>query len=396
MRLTDKVVRDLPVPATGYEITWDDRLPGFGVRVTANDVRSFVLRYRVKGSGKERTLTIGQYGAWAVKAAFERAKELRRQIDTGADPMAEAAALRVAPTVTDLAARFDSEHIEKLSPRTRTEYRAIVANNILPTLGALKVASVSERYELCERLHNDLTKRHGPVLANRVLSVLSKMFSLAIKWRMCTANPCRGITRNAEHQRKRYLSPDELARLTAALNAHDDQDCADVFRLLLLTGARRGEVLTCEWGHIDLAAGLWVKPYGLTKQKAEHRLPLNAQARALLARRHERRNGSRYVFPGRDAGKPRADVKLAWRQICKAAGLADFRVHDLRHAHASFLVSAGYSLPTIGALLGHSQSQTTMRYSHLLDATLREASERLGRIIDGSDDDKVVPMVRGR
>jgi integrase len=141
-----------------------------------------------------------------------------------------------------------------------------------------------------------------------------------------------------------------------------------------------------------LTNGIWTKPHTATKQRREHVVPLSAPARQLLDRLHAQRNGSPWLFPGRDGGKPREDLKYAWARICKAAGIANLRIHDLRHSYASFLVSAGFSLPTIGALLGHASPTTTARYSHLLDDPLRQAAERVAAIITSKPSAEIVPL----
>jgi integrase len=393
-RLSDKVVKALPAPPKGNRIAYDSDVPGFGCRVTAAGARAFILNYRRKADGTGRRYTIGTFPAWSVAGAREEARRLRREVDSGRDPLGEHESERAAPTVANLAVRFLEEHVAKQRPHTQTEYRSILNNDILPALGKLKVAAVA--FEHVERLHTAITKR-APVRANRTLAVTSKMFTLAIKWRMRTDNPCKGIERNREHHRRRYLKPDELARLTKALAEDRNQLAADAIRLLLLTGARKNEVLSATWDQFDLAAGIWTKPHTATKQGREHRVPLNAPARQLLGRLHDSRNGSEWVFPRRDGGQHREDLKYSWRRICKTAGIAGLRVHDLRHSHASALVSAGFSLPVIGALLGHSQPQTTHRYAHLLDDPLREASERVGAIIVGEQNAEIVPLpTRGR
>jgi integrase len=205
------------------------------------------------------------------------------------------------------------------------------------------------------------------------------MFALAIKWRLRPDNPCKGVERNREHARKRYLSPDELVRLTRALAKYRDQRVADVFRLLLLTGARRGEVLSAKWEQFDLEQEVWTKPAASTKQKVEHQIPLSAPARQLLASLPKQ---DEWLFPGY-GGRHRISLEHSWKLICKAAGITGLRIHDLRHSYASALVSAGFSLPVIGALLGHSHPQTTHRYAHLLDDPLRKATERAGEILAG-------------
>src|SRR5262249_57996446 len=123
----------------------------------------------------------------------------------------------------------------------------------------------------------------APVQANRSAAVCSKMFALSVRWRMRADNPCKDITRNKEHSRERYLTERELARLLAALDGYRDQRVAAIFRLLLLTGSRRGEVLSMRWEDVDVRAGIWRKTHTRTKQKERHAIPLSAAARPVLA-----------------------------------------------------------------------------------------------------------------
>ena len=233
--------------------------------------------------------------------------------------------------------------------------------------------------------------------------MLSKMFSLAVRWRMRDDNPARGIEKNYEAKRKRYLKDDgelghELARLTKALAAYPEQRIANIFRLLLLTGARRGEVLAMEWGALDLGAGIWTKAGSTTKQKTDHVVPLSAPARQLLSemqdeyiRLHPKKPLGQYVFPGSGDSGHVVAVKKAWRAITRAAGITGLRIHDLRHSFASQLASGGASLPLIGALLGHSNSTTTHRYAHLFDDPQRAAVERVGAVITAAGKPVIQP-----
>jgi len=387
-RLTDKIVRELPAPARGNKISYDEAQPGFGIRVTAAGARSFILNYRRRSDGVERRYTIGRWPAWGVAAAREEAARLRRLVDSGGDPVGAHQAERDAPTVADLGGRFLEEHVAKLRPHSRDDYQSTLRNDILPVLGRMKVASVE--FEHIERLHAGVTKR-APVRANRMLQVASRMFMLAVKWKLRIDNPCKGVQRNREFSRKRYLKPDELARLTEALAADPHQETADVFRFLLLTGARTGEVLGATWDQFDLTAGTWTKPAATTKQQREHSVPLSGPARQLLSRL-QKHSDSRWVFPGRGPQRPREDLKYAWKRICKAGGIAGLRIHDLRHSFASNLAGAGFSLPLIGALLGHSSPATTARYSHLYDDPLRQAVERVGAVITGQPSADIVPL----
>jgi integrase len=218
-----------------------------------------------------------------------------------------------------------------------------------------------------------------------------------------------GIERAPEQKRQRYLSPAEIIRLSAALADHPERGSANAVRLLLLTGARRGEVLSATWDQIDLAGGVWTKPAATTKQKRDHRIPLSAPALQLLVEmkagadtENERRTRCEltpvpFLFPGKD-GRPQGDFKHFWAAVCRTAEIEGVRVHDLRHTHASILASLGLSLPIIGALLGHTQAATTHRYAHLMDDPLRAATDRLGAVVTGAGQTggDVVPIAAGR
>jgi integrase len=380
-RITDGTIKALALPAQGNRITYDSELKGFGVRATAGGARSFVLNYRI--AGRERRLTIGAYPAWSVVAARRRAEVLMRQIDTGIDPLGEREAERAAATVNMLCDRYLAEHAEP-KKRTADADRKMIDRHIRPRLGPRKVREIA--FADIDRLHREIGKT-APYVANRVVALASKMFNLAIRWDMRADNPAKGIERNPEERRYRYLSGEELRRLTEALAAHASQPAANVVRLLLLTGARRGEVLGATWDQFDLEAGIWTKPSAHTKQKREHRVPVSAPARQLLAEiknaanQGAKRGPSPFVFPARGGDGHMTEIKKSWTAICKAAKLDGVRAHDLRHTYASVLASAGLSLPVIGALLGHTQPGTTARYAHLFDDPLRAATERVGELV---------------
>jgi integrase len=379
-RLTDAVVKRLPAPEQGNRIFYDQAMPGFGARVTAAGHRAFILTYYNR-AGRQRRYTIGSFPDWSAVGAREEARRLKRLIDQGGDPLAEIEAERGAPTVDDLIERFLAEHISRKRPHTQYDYRNVIERHIRPALGRMKVAEVA--WSDVDALHRKITKAGRATQANRTVAVVSKMFALAIRWRMRADNPARGIERNSEGKRKRYLTATELPRLTAALDKLDDRQAADIFRLCLLTGCRVGEAMAARWGDFELAAGKWTKPGSTTKQKTEHVVPLSAPAKQLLAALRQRTN-SEWVFPADSAPGHRVTVQKSWLALCKAAKISALRVHDLRHSFASQLVSHGASLPLVGALLGHSNPVTTHRYAHLFDDPQRAAVERVGKMIGGS------------
>jgi integrase len=248
----------------------------------------------------------------------------------------------------------------------------------------MKVADVD--FASIDALHRKVTKVGGPYAANRTVAIVSKMFSLAIRWNMRPdnpANPAKGIERNLEIKRKRYLAGDELARLIKALAAHSDTKSANIIRLLLLTGARKGEVFAMRWSDLDLETGIWTKPGSTTKQKTDHVVPLSAPAMQLLneIRTARRTAFGEFVFSSDSAAGHVVDIKQFWTKICRDAGITNLRPHDLRHSFASELASGGASLPLIGALLGHADPATTARYAHLFVDPQRAAAEKVGRAI---------------
>jgi len=396
VRLTDKLVRALePPPATNGQgnnrIIYDDSVPGFGARITSAGALSFVLNYRRKADGLERRFTIGSFPAWSVTAAREEAKRLKRDVDSGGDPVGKFKAEREAPTVAGLCVRFEAEHLPRLRPSTAQLYRGLIKNEVVPAIGRMKVATVG--FEDIDRLHRNVSRR-APYLANRLLALLSKMFALSVLWNMRSNSPVRGVQRNQEIKRKRYLSGDELARLTKVLATYHNVEAANAIRLLLLTGARKSEVLSATWSQFDFGAGTWTKPGATTKQKTDHCVPLSAPARQLLARIRERTKSAKFVFPGPGPTGHRTNLKRDWAQVCKAADIVGLRVHDLRHSFAARLASAGIGLNVISGLLGHTRAETTFRYSHLFDDTLRAATERVGSIIIGAQPAEIVPLDR--
>ena len=211
-----------------------------------------------------------------------------------------------------------------------------------------------------------------PVRANRVGEVLRKMFTYAQSWGWREDNPASGFRRRIENPRERFLSQEEIRKLASALDAAEDRRAADIIRLCMLTGARVGEVRQARFEHFNLEHLSWSKPASMTKQRKIHRLPISDEAAAIVRQRQLLvPPGCPFLFPGDVPGQPVKEIRRFWHQIQKQVGIEDVRIHDLRHTFASLLVSGGASLEMIGKLLGHSQTQTTARYAHLMDSPLR-------------------------
>ena len=392
-QLSQRNIRTLEAPARGNRVEWDGEIPGFGVCITSAGVKSFVLSYRI--NGRKRRYTIGRCSEWSADAARNRAIELKNGIRNGNDPLQEKQRANAEPTIAELAQQYLERHVDTHKRASgRRNDRAMIRGIVLPRLGSLQLKAVGRRD--IETLHASL--KATPYRANRVLSLLSKMFSLAVEWKWRSDNPVRGILRFHEDKRERWLTVEELRTLHVALDSYPDHSAANVIRMLLMTGAREGEVLKADWTQFDLKRGIWTKPSHHTKQKKIEHVPLSEDVLKVLHSMKPKPAGP--LFPGTN-GSARVTIRRPWVQICKAAGLVEIltlkgkrrtikryrptlRIHDLRHTYASHLVSDGVSLQVVGKLLGHTNPQTTNRYAHVADEALRKATNRFGEIFTGA------------
>jgi integrase len=393
-RIVEQTIKRMKAPEANSYIEWDAEIPGFGVRITAAGVISFILDYRI--FGRHRRYTIGRFPELTATAARIEAGELRRTIRAGQDPMEERNISRVEPTLGDLTTAYIESAAEgKKKPHTIREDKRQVEKIISPALGNHRLKAIGRRD--IEVLHASL--KATPYQANRVLGLLSTMFNFAIEAKWMTENPARGVKKFSEEKRESWLSVEQIQRFREALDAYKDQSAANCLRLLLLTGSRAGEALKAEWKEFDLQRGVWTKPTHHTKQKKTEHVPLSVPAMELLSSIRPR-NATGPLFPGKNLeknGGARVSLTRPWKQACKAAGLVEtytvqgkrglltryrptVRVHDLRHSYASHLVSNGVGLQIVGKLLGHIQASTTMRYAHLQDEALRAATNQLSTI----------------
>ena len=174
--LSDKIARSATSEGKQQRIIYDGgkrAISGFGLRVTSNDAKSFILTYRTTDNGDQRRMTIGAYPEWSVEKARKRASELKRQVGSGKDPLQERREAREAPTVADLCDRYTEEHLPKKRESSRRDDEAMIDQIIKPKLGRRKVAAVN--YDDVEKLHQDMEAT--PYRANRVLALMSKNVS---------------------------------------------------------------------------------------------------------------------------------------------------------------------------------------------------------------------------
>ena len=247
--------------------------------------------------------------------------------------------------------------------------------NLLPYFGAMRMSDIEKRDVV--QLINDQLPSYKPGSINRVIILLRYMFNLAIKWEVegVSRNPTAGIPLLKEDNHvERFLSSEEAKALLIAIKNSKNPMLQHIISMLILTGARKREVLGAKWEDFDMERNIWRIP--TTKAGKARIVPLSDTASVLLIKLRQRKRCA-YAFANPVTLKPYSSVYYSWHTARKKAGLSDVRVHDLRHSFASFLVNAGRSLYEVQTLLGHTQIKTTQRYAHLSTTSLRSASNEI-------------------
>jgi integrase len=384
-RLTLPIIRAL---AAGDEIS-DAEIRGLTARASAAGTISYSLRYRADGA--QRRVTLGAHPAITPDAARTMARDLLARVARGEDPSAERAAARIEPTLTALFAQYMEAHGPQLTAKTREEYARNYRIHIAPKIGDRRISSIV-RSDI-QALHTAM-RADGIYAANKNLRILGSFFTWAENVGLVTSNPAAGIKKYREEGRERFLSQDERRAVWAYLDhleAHEGKPpgggqklgmpSVRVIRMCLLTGARKGEVISMRWTDLDLDRGIWRLPTSKTGRSDRPLLPM---AIAYLRDLYKGRDSISPLVCPSAAGGPVTSVDECWGRIRKALGIHDVRLHDLRHSLASDALAAGLPLAVIGKILGHKQQQSTARYAHLADDVAAEAakvvSERLEAI----------------
>jgi integrase len=393
---------------------WDDALAGFGVGAFPSGKKVYVAQFRK--DGRSRRVAIGEHGRLTPDEARSEAKKVLGAVEKGADPIAERKAARAVRTLREAADEFMRLHVApKRKSRTYDEYERLLNAHVFPAVGARRLIDLT-RSDVA-RLHAKLAGR--PFTANRCVALISSIWNWAARREEVpfVNNPAKGIERNPERGRERYLTTEELTRLGDTLRKAEtvglpwtidaskpkakhapkpdkrrrklDSYAVAAIRLLILTGARLREILNAKWERVDFERGIIHLPDSKTGAKPIY---LSAAAQAILSGL-ARLEGNPHVIPGERDGAPRADLKKPWAAITKAAGLEGLRIHDLRHSFASFGAGASLGLPIIGKLLGHAQAATTHRYAHLDADPMRRAVETIGGTISAAMESKPANVV---
>ena len=369
LTLSDARIRALRPRRRAYELR-DTKLRGFGVRVAPSGAKRFFVH--TQHQGQRAWKMVGDASAMTVDEARARAASLMSAIRRDAD--APVPARTRFETVAEAVFRH---HARVWKPRTLNVNRIYLRRQILPRFAGMPVADIT-RADV-QRWFASL--RATPVAADRSLPIVSVILTEAERMglRPEGSNPCRGIRRYRRKGRERYLSDAEIGRLGAALSAHEAEWAPQVaaVRLLLLTGCRKSEVLTLRW--TDYREG---RLFLRDSKTGPRTVWLSRAARGVLDAIE--RSGA-WVFPVRHRRGPVGPTWLrdVWHRVRAQSDLDDVRLHDLRHAHATFALRQGESVLAIARLLGHATPATTLKYIHLADAMVRDAVETVGAVLGG-------------
>ncbi|WP_374540752.1 tyrosine-type recombinase/integrase [Sphingorhabdus sp.] len=350
---------------------WDTIIQGFVLEVRSTGGKTYYLRY-FDQSGRQRQHKLGRYQDISFDQARKLAKRLRAEVVMGGDPAAKKAEKKAIPTYAALAAQH-LEHARSYQ-KSPDNTQSVLQCHLLPRWGKLRLDEIKP-----QEVAKWLAEKHRDGLAHatvdKIRVIFNRSFELGRQWNIpgCDNNPVRLVPRRRySNARERYLTTDEAQRLFKALDKSDNPQIKSIVSLLLLTGARKNELLKAEWRHVSLDRKAWLIP--TSKTGKSRYVPISQDAIAIMEQL-PRWDGCPWLIPNPDTRKPYNTIKRAWDTARCEAGLPDLRLHDLRHSAASFMINAGIDLYAVGRILGHADHQSTMRYSHLANDTLLAAVE---------------------
>jgi len=371
--------------AARYEVR-DTTVKGLVLRVSPTGVKSFAVFAWVPAKRRPERLTLGKHPDLSIDVARKRAKKLLGQIAEGKSPAAEKRAYHAEDTLEQVFERYMREHVRaKLGRKTAVDMQGTFDNHIAPSrlhqrkLGDVKLADI-------ESLHRRIGKDH-PRAANKVLELVRAVYRYANKHDAKVANPVEGVTWYAHGQRERFLQPDEMPRFLAALDA-TPQPHQDLFRLLLLTGVRLGNMLAARFDQFDLTHGIWSIPGPQHKNKKPVALPLLPEAVEIVRRRREAvPKGEPWLWPSTASKSGHiTTIRTEWAALLERADIASLWRHDIRRTVGSWMAINGASLKLIGAALGHTSVQATQVYARLtLDPVREQVSKAWGNMLAAGD-----------
>lgn len=403
MKFTDRSIKSLKAERKRYE-AWEDNGKGFGIRVAPSGRKSWVYLYRFGGTA--RRITFGTYPAISLSGAHVKRAKAREDLEKGIDPGLELIAVKQSERDADIFAELAEEYLEKYAkPRKRSanEDERILRKDVIPVWGRRKAKDIRRRDVIA--LLDEIVERGSPIIANRTLAVIRKLYNWAMSRDIVDATPCAAIQApSKENRRDRVLSDSEIKTFWTKLEeAKMSEGSKLALRLQLVTAQRKGEILSAAWSDLDLDDTVWTIPAEKSKNGLPHRVPLTDMAVELLSAIKEESGESRWLFPSAiysNRHVTETSVNHALRLNLDVFGLEPFTPHDLRRTTASHMASGGVSRLVISKVLNHAESGITAVYDrHSYDKEKRMALEAWGRKLESiltGKKAKVVPLVKAK
>lgn len=377
--LNPQVIKTAVCPAGKKKIDFfDTECKGLMLEVRISGGKTFSLRYQDE-RGKTRQLRLADAADVTLTQARTLADKRRNQIAMGEDPSERKALLKQVPTLSAFIQERYLPYVKGYKRSWHTD-EGLLRNHVVPQWGRRYIDEITKQDVIA--LITRHRETHAPGSCNRLLILLRYLFNLALKWEVAgvKSNPTAGFPLMEENNKcERYLSKEEAATLYQALLQSDNGMLKYIVPMLILTGARKREVLDAKWEDFDLERQAWRIP--VSKSGKKRHVPLSEGAVALLQSIPVVK-GCPYPFANPKTQKPFVSIFCSWNTARTLAGLPDVRIHDLRHSFASFLVNAGRSLYEVQKILGHTQIKTTQRYAHLSQDALVAAANEASNVMN--------------
>lgn len=322
---------------------------GLHLRVSKNGRKFFQHRYR--HLGRKKCMSLGEYPHITIQEARQRVGEHKSLLARDIDPGDERTQKRNDITFAAFARDFYMPHA-KMHKKTWQEDAWKIQRQLEPAFGKLMLSSVSPRD--IAAFHTKEKQRTSATTANHHMTLIKRMFNLAVKWGLLEKSPASGLDKFKEPpHRERYLTKEELPRFMKSLDILEDKLSVAAIKLLLFTGGRRNEILSLQWSQVKLDEKRLFLPD--TKNGRSRSIILNDRAMDILKELATQKN-SDYLFPSRKGSrKPYIyDLRNPFERACVAADIEGLRIHDLRHSFATLAIQGGASLYDVQKLLGHS------------------------------------------
>ena len=372
MKLTKRIIDKATYTAAAGKklILWDDVVTGLGLRVYPSGHKAFVFQYYTVYRRK-RLMTLGDYGVLTLDMAREDAREKRRIVLKGGDPLKDRQDKRNSATFAELAEAYLEQYAKPIK-KTWKQDQSRINHHLLPAWRNHKAAAITQAD--VNALHFKIGKTR-PYQANRTVELVSIIFEQGRLMGLLPKdheNPAKGIKHYAEKKRDRWVKPAELPGLAQAIDEEESPYARAALWLYLLTGARKSELLAARWDQIDFNERVLYLPE--TKAGRSHDIPLSAPAITIIEQ-IPRLEGNPHLFPGNKPGAHLYDLKKPWERVRAKAGIEDVRLHDLRRTVGSWLAQSGNTLHLIGRVLNHSNQSTTAVYARFGEDHVRAALE---------------------